>query len=98
MAHPGSLGRNRETNKRNYHKGPELRIGATISNSTASFSFRRRKGTTATLLSEGEAQIPEDKLSPFLHGLDRACFEQFFGLDHIRLRAGGEELNASGSM
>jgi uncharacterized protein YhaN len=73
-------------------KGPELRIGATISNSGASFSFRRRKGTTATLLSEGETQIPEDRLSPFLHGLDRARFEQFFGLDHIRLRQGGEEL------
>jgi uncharacterized protein YhaN len=73
-------------------KGPELRIGATISNSTASFSFRRRKGTTATLLSEGEAQIPEDSISPFLHGIDRARFEQFFGLDHIRLREGGEEL------
>jgi uncharacterized protein YhaN len=73
-------------------KGPELRIGAIISNSTASFSFRRRKGTTATLLSEGETQIPEDRLSPFLHGLDRARFEQFFGLDHIRLREGGEEL------
>ena len=73
-------------------KGPELRIGATISNSTASFSFRRRKGTTATLLSESETQIPEDRLSPFLHGLDRARFEQFFGLDHIRLRQGGEEL------
>ena len=73
-------------------KGPELRIGATISNSTASFSFRRRKGTAATLLSESETQIPEDRLSPFLHGLDRARFEQFFGLDHIRLREGGEEL------
>jgi uncharacterized protein YhaN len=73
-------------------KGPELRIGATISNSNASFSFRRRKGTTATLLSAGETQIPEDRLSPFLHGLDRARFEQFFGLDHIRLREGGEEL------
>ena len=73
-------------------KGPELRIGATISNSTATLSFRRRKGTTGTLLSEGETQIPEDRLSPFLHGLDRARFEQFFGLDHIRLREGGEEL------
>jgi uncharacterized protein YhaN len=73
-------------------KGPELRIGATISNSTASFSFRRRKGTTATLLSEDETQIPENQLSQFLHGLDRARFEQFFGLDHIRLREGGEEL------
>jgi uncharacterized protein YhaN len=73
-------------------KGPDLRIGATISNSIASFSFRRRKGTIATLLSEGESQIPEDKLGPFLHGLDRMRFEQFFGLDHIRLREGGEEL------
>lgn len=73
-------------------KGPELRIGATISNSSASFSFRRRKGATATLLSEAEAQIPEDRLSRFLHGLDRARFEHFFGLDHIRLREGGEEL------
>ena len=73
-------------------KGPELRIGATISNSIASFVFRRRKGIAATLLSESEAQIPEDRLSPFLHGLDRARFEQFFGLDHIHLREGGEEL------
>jgi uncharacterized protein YhaN len=73
-------------------KGAELRIGATISNSTSSFSFRRRKGTTATLLSEGEAPIPEDELSRFLQGLDRVRFEQFFGLDHIRLREGGEEL------
>ena len=73
-------------------KGPELRIGATISNSTQRMSFRRRKGTTATLLSEGETQIPEDSLSPFLRGLDRARFEQFFGLDHIRLREGGEQL------
>src|SRR5579859_2326782 len=73
-------------------KGAELRIGATISNSSASFSFRRRKGTTATLLSESETQIPEDRLSTFLRGVDLARFEQFFGLDHTRLREGGEEL------
>lgn len=73
-------------------KGPELRIGATISDSAASFSFRRRKGTTATLLSEDDTQIPENRLSQFLHGLDRARFEQFFGLDHVRLREGGKEL------
>jgi len=73
-------------------KGPELRIGATVSNSAASFSFRRRKGTTATLLSEDETQIPENRLSQFLHGLDRVRFEQLFGLDHIRLREGGQAL------
>ena len=59
---------------------------------TASLSFRRRKGTTATLLNLDEAQIPEGRLTPFLRELDRARFEQFFGLDHHRLREGGEEL------
>lgn len=73
-------------------KGPELRIGATISSPTLRLSFRRRKGTAGTLLSEDETQMPENRLSQFLHGLDRARFEQFFGLDHIRLREGGEEL------
>ena len=73
-------------------KGPELRIGATISSSTANLSFRRRKGTAATLLSDSDTQIPEDRLSSYLHGLDRTRFEQFFGLDHVRLRQGGEDL------
>lgn len=73
-------------------KGPELRIGGTVSINGTSFSFRRRKGTTGTLLSQDERQIQEDELGAFLRGLDRDQFEQFFGLDHLRLRSGGEEL------
>jgi len=73
-------------------KGPELRIGGTVSHNGTSFSFRRRKGTTGTLLSRDERQMGEDELGPFLRGLDRDQFEQFFGLDHLRLRTGGEEL------
>jgi uncharacterized protein YhaN len=73
-------------------KGPELRIGATISQGTNHFSFRRRKGTSGTLLSPDEAQISGDALAPFLRELDRERFEQFFGLNHERLREGGEEL------
>jgi len=73
-------------------KGSELRIGATVSNGDKTFSFRRRKGTSATLLSQEEAQLQESALSAFLRELDRERFEQFFALNHDRLREGGEEL------
>jgi uncharacterized protein YhaN len=71
-------------------KASELRIGATISDHEKSFSFRRRKGTSGTLLNVDEAQIQDAALSPFLRELDRERFEQFFGLNHQRLREGGE--------
>jgi uncharacterized protein YhaN len=73
-------------------KGPELRVGATISDHEKTLSFRRRKGATGTLLTPDELQIQEDALASFLRGLDRDRFEQFFGLDHARLREGGDEL------
>jgi len=73
-------------------KGTELRIGATISNGSAKFSFRRRKGSSGTLLSLDETRIDESVLVPFLRELDRQRFDQFFGLDHQSLRKGGEEI------
>jgi uncharacterized protein YhaN len=73
-------------------KGPELRIGATISEGAQHFSFLRRKGTSGTLLTRDEVQIPESAVTSFLRELDRDRFEQFFGLNHERLREGGEEL------
>ncbi|HJX00831.1 MAG TPA: AAA family ATPase [Terriglobales bacterium] len=73
-------------------KGSELRIGATASHGRERLSFRRRKGTTATLLDGRESQIQENALGAFLPELDRDRFEQFFCLDHQRLREGGEEL------
>lgn len=73
-------------------KGSELRIGATISTGEKSLPFRRRKGTTGTLLNQDETQIKEGVLASFLQELDRDRFEQFFGLDHHRLNEGGEEL------
>lgn len=73
-------------------KGHELRIGAAISQGRQRFSFRRRKGTTGTLLNLNESQIADDALAPFLRELDRSRFEQLFGLDHQRLREGGEQL------
>jgi uncharacterized protein YhaN len=73
-------------------KSAELRIGATISDCQKAFSFRRRKGTSGTLLTLDEVQIEDNALGPFLRELDRERFEQFFGLNHERLEEGGEEL------
>ncbi len=73
-------------------KGNELRIAATISDGTKTFAFRRRKGTAGTLLNPDDGQIPDSAISAFLRELDRERFEQFFGLNHERLRAGGDEL------
>jgi uncharacterized protein YhaN len=73
-------------------KTSELRIGATISDGEKTFSFRRRKGTSGTLLNLDDGQLPESLVTGFLRELDRERFEQFFGLTHQRLREGGEEL------
>jgi uncharacterized protein YhaN len=73
-------------------KTSELRIGATISDGEKTFSFRRRKGTSGTLLNLDDGQLPEGLVTGFLRELDRERFEQFFGLTHQRLREGGEEL------
>jgi uncharacterized protein YhaN len=73
-------------------QGHELRIGVTLSHGRERFSFRRRKGTSGTLLNVNESQIPDEALLRFLPELDRKRFEQLFGLDHQRLREGGEEL------
>jgi uncharacterized protein YhaN len=73
-------------------KGSELRIEATISEGQKRFSFRRRKGSSGTLLNLNDGQIPDNSLDPFLRELDRERFEQFFGLTHERLREGGQEL------
>ena len=73
-------------------KSSELRIGAAISSGGKSFFFRRRKGTSGTLLNLDEVQIQEAVLGAFLQELDRDRFEQLFGLNHHRLREGGEEL------
>lgn len=52
----------------------------------------RRKGRNNTLRDENNAPLDEAVLSRLLGGLPQAVFTNVFGLDHERLRAGGEEL------
>ncbi len=74
-----------------------LRIGArVVSTGGAALEFKRRKARThaGTLLTLGKAEVPlpDDALTPFLGGSDRALFERMFGLDHRRLREAGERM------
>lgn len=80
------------------HGNNALRIGAALSLPDGRvLEVKRRKGRTATLLDgDGGTALPDNSLAPWLGGLDRAGFERLFGLDHARLRAGGEAMLAAG--
>ncbi len=73
-----------------------LLIGATLSNRAGDrLSIRRRKRQRNTLLDPQGGVLPETALKPFLGSLDRKVFEQEFGLDHYRLRQGGDQMLAA---
>ena len=81
------------------HDGGALRVAATLeARDGRTIAFRRRRGNKNTLLADGENEqaLPDDALAPFLGNLTRPVFERVFGLDSSRLRAGSEEMLASG--
>jgi len=81
------------------HEGTLLRVAATLeARDGRRIAFRRRRGNKNTLLSDSEDEqpLPDDALRPFLGGLSRTVFERAFGLDSGRLRAGSQEMLASG--
>ncbi|MCC6904152.1 MAG: AAA family ATPase [Polyangiaceae bacterium] len=59
-------------------------------------SFTRRKGRKNTLRSASGEVLDEASLTHLLGGVNQAMFETTFGLDHQRLRQGGEELTRGG--
>ena len=79
------------------HDHPAMRLGAVLLDRDGrTVSVVRRKGRGQTLSVRG----PDDALSPasadleyqLTGGLKRADFESLYGLDHLRLRQGGEAL------
>lgn len=69
-----------------------LRIGAVIEDNGAAQELRRRKGNADTLLGPDETPIGDAALVPLLAGQTRFSFDRMFGLDHTRLRAGGQAM------
>ncbi len=81
------------------HDYPRLRIGAEIVDRAGKrLAFKRRKANSGTLLTLAptEAPLPDAVLAPFLGGVSREMFERMFGLDHARLREGGDRMLRSG--
>ncbi|MBF0419826.1 MAG: AAA family ATPase [Magnetococcales bacterium] len=73
------------------HDSSQLRVGATLVDAHGQqVTAIRRKGNKDTLLNAQNRPLDGQMLAPFLQGLDRDRFEWLYGLDHERLRAGGE--------
>ncbi|MGY6710169.1 MAG: AAA family ATPase [Rhizobiaceae bacterium] len=81
------------------HEGTLLRVAATLeARDGRRIAFRRRRGNKNTLLSDDDEEEPlaDNALLAFLGSLSRPVFERAFGLNSVRLRAGSEEMLASG--
>lgn len=76
------------------HDYSEMRLGAEIeAKDGRRLAFRRRKGRSNTVLDRDDGAMAESILAPFLGAnVDRDLFQGLFGLDHARLRKGGEDL------
>ena len=74
------------------HPHSEMRLSALIENGANTLDFIRTKARTKTLQSSTGSLLPDNALTPFLGQIDRAFFDQMFGLDHERLVTGGQEI------
>jgi uncharacterized protein YhaN len=79
------------------HDNPKLLLGATVTDKDGSvLSFKRRKGTSKTLLDLQGAVLPDDALTPFLGLIDRSVFLNAWGLSKDTLTSGALEMLKSG--
>ena len=74
------------------HPLNELRLGASIGNTSDSLDFQRAKALKQTLRSPQDVVLQDSVLTPFLGTADRNFFDQMFGLDHTRLVSGGNSI------
>ena len=80
------------------HPYPKLRIGAELQHSDGSIlKIVRRKANKNSLFDADDSKSVEDAaLDRFLADVDRDLFHMMFGIDHERLRHGGEEIVRGG--
>ncbi|QDV73735.1 YhaN family protein [Botrimarina mediterranea] len=76
------------------HSYGQLRVGGVlVRGDDQRLECVRRKGNKATLRDgEDDKQLDESVLDRFLGAVDAEFFRSVFGIDHERLRAGGEEV------
>lgn len=76
------------------HPYPRLRIGAQLQHSDGNvLEIVRRKANKNSLFSgDDSTPLDEAELARFMGDVDRELFHMMFGIDHERLRRGGEEI------
>ncbi len=76
------------------HPYPRLRIGAQLQHSDGTvLEIVRRKANKNSLFNgDDSTALDETELTRFMGGVDRELFHMMFGIDHERLRRGGEEI------
>lgn len=79
------------------HTHQDLRVSARLRGVDGeALGVTRRKGRKNTLLDDNGEPIAEAQLAAMLGGVSEAAFLSTFGLDHVRLRQGGEALLLGG--
>lgn len=80
------------------HPNTRMRIGAVLGHSSGNkLAFFRRKGRKNTLRDhEDQEPVNDEILNSFLGAVDEDLFQTLFGIDHERLRRGGEEILRGG--
>ncbi|MFO0958088.1 MAG: AAA family ATPase [Isosphaeraceae bacterium] len=76
------------------HDYPKLRVGAVLRGPRGEvLEVVRRKRLQESLVSPDEATvIPEARLQEMLGRIERSTFENLLGIDHARLRQGGQQI------
>lgn len=76
------------------HAYAKLRIGATLCRSDGQkLTAVRRKARSATLRDQDDNHpFEERRIAEFLGNIDRELFQSMFGINHDRLREGGQEI------
>ena len=75
------------------HAQSDLRLAAIVENADGQqLAFQRSKSSKASLRTPADEPLAEGALQAFLGNVERAFFEQMFGLDHGQLVQGGESI------
>ena len=69
-----------------------LGIRAVLEHDGRTLDLTRRKGKKNTLLLPNGSPAGDDVIAAILGGMDRGSFERMFGLDHRKLRDGGQAI------
>ncbi len=79
------------------HEHKNLRVGSRIIHSDGSeLTFTRRKGRKNTLIDPSGASIPDTALQKYIGNMGEDIFSSMFGINHMELVRGGEDILKGG--